>query len=182
MTRENKAKFAVLGILSTSPSSGYDIKKMMEKTTNHFWREGDASIYPILKQLLNEGLVHCTLTNKESGKPKKVYNITDDGMMELQEWLKNDPEVITARNELMLKIFFGWNVDAEITIQHINQFRTMAIQNLEHYKKVEQAKLLKPLTGANLYQLVTLKAGIMHTETSIKWCDYALETLKNETT
>lgn len=180
MARENKAKYAVLGILSSQPASGYDIKKMMEKSTNHFWREGDGSIYPILKQLLDEGLVHCELSNIESSKPKKLYSITDDGIIHLQEWLKKDPEIIPGRNELMLKVFFGWNVDADISIQHISQFRNLVSHTLEQYKKVELTKLSKPLSGPNLYQMITLKAGMLYAETSLQWCDYALRILKNE--
>jgi len=75
MAKPNKTRYAVLGMLSMQPSSGYEIKKMMEQSTDHFWREGDSSIYPILKQLLEEGMLTCEVGNAESDKPKK--NICD---------------------------------------------------------------------------------------------------------
>ena len=107
MAKATKTRYALLGILTFGPSSGYDIKKSMENSTDHFWREGDGSIYPILKQLLDEGLVTCELANTESDKPKKVYTITSDGQQELEDWLVEDPILLPQRNELMLKVFFG---------------------------------------------------------------------------
>ena len=52
MTKENKSKYALLGILSMCPGSGYDIKKLMEQSTSNFWSESYGQIYPILKQLV----------------------------------------------------------------------------------------------------------------------------------
>src|SRR5579872_2642218 len=103
MAKANKTRYALLGFLSMGSSSGYDIKKAMEQSTDHFWREGDGSIYPILKQLLDEGLVTCELANAESGKPKKIYTLTSDGQRELEDWLLEDALLLPQRNELLLK-------------------------------------------------------------------------------
>jgi len=180
MIRSNKTRFAVLGILSINASSGYDIKKTMEKCTNHFWREGDGSIYPVLKQLLKEEMVTCKLGNEASDKPKKIYTITKKGKIELKEWLDEDPVLFQSRNELMLKVFFGANLNSDVTVNHIKKFRRQVKSNLDYYKEIAKNKIENNLSGHDLYQYLTLQAGILYSEASIKWCDESLKLLQKK--
>lgn len=39
MAKEHKSRYAVLGMLSLGPMSGYDIKKVIEESINNFWQE-----------------------------------------------------------------------------------------------------------------------------------------------
>ncbi len=81
MKQTNKTKFAILGILLDSPCSGYDIKQSMLRSTAHFWQESDASIYPMLKTLEQEGLV--TSRSESVGKrERKIFELTDSGKKE----------------------------------------------------------------------------------------------------
>lgn len=181
MARSNKTRYALLGFLSMGSSSGYDIKKRMERSTDHFWREGDSSIYPILKQLLNEGMVTCELTNTESDKPKKVYTITREGQQALEVWLLEAPELMHSRNELMLKVFFGWNVDREVTLGHLRNYRRMVKSRLEQYKDgTKKLPATKDIANNELHQFLTLRAGIIYIEATLKWCDEAMRLLENE--
>ncbi len=180
MARSNKTRFALLGILSMRPASGYEIKKMMQQSTNHFWREGDSSIYPILKQLLDEGMVSCEVINIESDKPKKVYTLTDEGYGELQDWLAEDPILFQSRNELLLKVFFGWNVETQITVKHIEKFRNNVKTMLDKYQDTAKKFSIGKPFGDTLYRFLTLKAGIIYSEASIQWCNDAIKMLNNE--
>lgn len=180
MARLNKTRYALLGALSNGPASGYDIKIMMEQSTGHFWKESDASIYPILKQLLKEELVNLNVVNAESGKPKKVYAITDNGSHALHEWLLNDPDPSPNRNELLLKVFFGWNAKPNVTINHIKNFRHKVEVTLNKYLSsnlAKKASSITDLTQPELYRFLTLKAGIRYSESVLKWCDDALQLL-----
>jgi PadR family transcriptional regulator AphA len=178
MPRMNKTRFALLGILSAAPASGYDIKKKMAQSTNHFWREGDSSIYPILKQLLEEGMANCELLNIESDKPKKVYTITSEGKNELDNWLMEDPILLQNKSEFMLKIFFGWNVDIKITISHIEKFRRQVKVILEKHRHSAEKVMRAKLTNTELFEFLTLKAGIAYYEASLHWSNEALRLLK----
>jgi PadR family transcriptional regulator AphA len=87
MTKENKSKYALIGMLSICPGSGYDIKKFMECSTSNFWSESYGQIYPILKQLVEEGLA-ARHAEKQEGKPEKyIYTLTERGKEELRDWL-----------------------------------------------------------------------------------------------
>src|SRR5258707_12735330 len=66
MAKENKSRYALLGMLSIRPGSGYDIKKFMEQSTSNFWHESYGQIYPLLKQLVDEGLATSHTRNRKA--------------------------------------------------------------------------------------------------------------------
>lgn len=180
MARINRARFAVLGMLTMGAASGYDIKKAMSQSTDHFWREGDGSIYPILKQLLTEKLVSCELSNIESGKPKKIYCITSEGQHVLETWLVEDTLLFQNRDELLLKIFFGWNVDPQITIHRLEKYQEYIRNRLEEYKTIAKKFTEKKITRDKLHRFLTLKAGLHYLECRLKWSEESLDMLKHE--
>lgn len=177
MAKENKTQYAILGILSMGPFSGYDIKKIMAKSTNYFWNEGDSSIYPGLNKLYESGCVDFEWANETSGKPKKIYSITDKGEAALKAWLEKTPELPKERDELLLKLFFGEHISDQTIIDHIKQHRAEYEQRLMHYKELYQQSLAVEQTRAIIHRQLTIKAGITSAEAAIRWYDEALETL-----
>ena len=59
--KDKKSKYAILGMLSIEPMSGYDIKKEIEESISNFWTESYGQIYPVLKSLVAEKLVTKTV-------------------------------------------------------------------------------------------------------------------------
>src|SRR5580700_2992390 len=107
MAKANKSRYAVLGILAGAPgSSGYDIRSIMKGSTGYFWQETFSSIYPVLDVLEKENLI-TEVEGSLSGRKRKSYKITKEGLKTLQNWLMEDVELEQGRNELLLKIFFG---------------------------------------------------------------------------
>jgi PadR family transcriptional regulator AphA len=43
--------FAILGLLSIEPMSGYDIRRNLDESLSYFWSESYGQIYPSLKKL-----------------------------------------------------------------------------------------------------------------------------------
>src|SRR5436305_3234605 len=122
MAKENKSKYAVLGVLSICPGSGYDIKKFMEQSTSNFWNESYGQIYPILKQLVDEGLA-TSHAEKQEGKPERyIYTLTTKGQEELAQWLSESIEYAVERNELLLEWFFGRHTSIARNIEHLPPF------------------------------------------------------------
>lgn len=179
MAKENKSKYAVLGALSICPGSGYDIKKLMEQSTSNFWNESYGQIYPILKQLIEEGLATST-TEKQVSKPERyVYTLTERGTEELQRWLTEPVEYVVERNELLLKLYFGKHVPVEINIEHVRTFQQLQTQLLRKYENIEL--YLQAGSASNpdlLYPLLTLRYGIHRCRALLVWCEETLATLQ----
>jgi DNA-binding PadR family transcriptional regulator len=65
---------AVLVLLEESPRNGYQIIQELSERSNGAWRPSPGSVYPILQQLEDEGLVEIAST--ESGK---TFHLTAKG-------------------------------------------------------------------------------------------------------
>jgi len=179
MSSRSTTRFALLGMLSIRPMSGYDIKKLIETSVSYFWTESYGQIYPILKKLVTEKLVTRT-TQKQSGKPDRhVYALTAAGRRILRDWLARSPAPKVDRNELLLKLFFGEEIPPAVSAAHLAEFRERQTQLLERYRAIEHeirnAKKGNPNTP---FWLITLRYGQRSSEALLRWCDDATDILK----
>lgn len=69
----------ILGILSKSPSYGYQIVKYANDEAGDLfiWQEG--TIYPVLHKLEKDGFVRAQWEESEKGRKRKYYYITAKG-------------------------------------------------------------------------------------------------------
>ncbi|MCE5197128.1 MAG: PadR family transcriptional regulator [Negativicutes bacterium] len=82
---------AILGLLNKKAMSGYDLKKAMQDSLIMYWSGNNNQIYKVLLELKNQGLVSCQTEHQESAPSKKVYTITAQGRITLQEQLCSLP-------------------------------------------------------------------------------------------
>jgi DNA-binding PadR family transcriptional regulator len=159
--------------------SGYDIKKFIELSISNFWSESYGQIYPILKQLTEEGLT-SSHTEKQEGKPERyVYKLTGKGWDTLREWLAEPAEYMVGRIEILLKLFFGRHTAVSTRIEHVQQFRALQVALLHKYAEIEKRinKVCLDETE-RLYSLITLNYGRHESEALVSWCDETLAILK----
>jgi DNA-binding PadR family transcriptional regulator len=107
-TKLSGGSYAVLGLLSRQPTSGYELGSLAERTIAHFWPITRAHIYAELARLEAAGLVSATEVAQQRRPDKRVYAITAAGEAALDDWLISPdlgPEV--RRHLLLLKVFFG---------------------------------------------------------------------------
>jgi DNA-binding PadR family transcriptional regulator len=65
---------AVLALLAEEPRHGYQLMQEIRRRTHDRWRPSPGSVYPILQQLEDEGLVHTVETGG-----RRVAELTDAG-------------------------------------------------------------------------------------------------------
>lgn len=123
-----KTQYVILGLLTESPLSGYDIKKIIDIRFKFFWQESYGQIYPELKRMMDEGLIESELL--VSDRAKQIYRITDKGYMELREWMHQKPETESIRLEILLKRYFAGIVNPSVMIEHIQEFSNQHQQEL----------------------------------------------------
>lgn len=180
MGRENKSKYAVLGVLSLGPMSGYDIKKTIEMSLGNFWSESYGQIYPILKDLVLEGLATSETEVPPVGPNRRVYTITPAGHAELRRWLERPPEHNVGRIEILLKLFFGWQVPPEESRKHLEEYRQVQQDLLAHYDRIDSRIRADQTDHPGLpYWLMTISYGRHVSSALIAWCDESLATLES---
>ena len=132
MAAETSTDFAILGMLTLKPMSGYEIRQLMSQRIAHFWSESYGQLYPALKKLEAAKLV-TKRTEPGQKRDKHIYTITEVGRESLQEWLATAPKPQPARSELLLKLFFLSPESAPVSAEHVARVRAAAIENLKHF-------------------------------------------------
>lgn len=177
MKRINKTRYALLGMLSHQPMSGYDIKKVLYRSTQYFWQESDGQIYPILAELLKEKCITSLAIESQGNRTRKVYQISSKGLEELKDWLVQEVVPTIPRNELLLKLFFGSMVPLEITQKHILEHQRQLNKRLETYQEITKG-LADEKSPYQLYWQMTVEFGKQIVQAQLNWCEDSLQTLK----
>ncbi|MDX1959865.1 MAG: PadR family transcriptional regulator [Leptospiraceae bacterium] len=170
MKRKSKSRYAILGMISLKPMSGYEIKQSIESSIGYFWQESYGQIYPILKELHTEKLVTSKTRKVGKANEKIVYRITEKGEKELTTWLEEQYEEESYRNELLLKLFFGKKVSLEKNLSQLAKRKKSIEQNIEHFESLYQKTKETLAKNKNLnYWLSTLEYGIEIKKAELRW-------------
>ena len=180
MPKPNRTKLALLGFLSWGPMSGYDIRRLIDGSISNFWSESYGRIYPILSQLVDEGLASVEKTTSPGGRPRNIYSLKDAGRTVLDEWLGH-PEAPQQppRNERLLKLFFGARVSPDRSIDLIESFASELRELQLHYTKTrESLETAKEAPLDQRFWLMTLRYGELKRAAELAWCEETLSELR----
>jgi DNA-binding PadR family transcriptional regulator len=176
--RASSSMEVLLGLLTIGPMSGYDLGQAIRTSVGFFWNESYGQIYPNLKNLAAEGLV-TSKTERQKGKPDRhIYSITKKGRERLAAWLAVAPQPEIPRNELLLKLFFGAQVPAEILIGFVETMvekERALVQKFIETGKAVSAQQQFPDTP---YWLMAARFGQLELEAHLRWGEEALAELR----
>lgn len=177
--RASTSRFAILGVLGFGAMSGYDVKKLIERSVAHFWNESYGQIYPVLNQLAAEGAAERR-REKQRGKPDRyIYSLTHKGRQELARWLAVPARQEPFRNELLLKLFLGAEGPVADSIAQLEHYESSQRALLEMYLGIER-HLREELAGHPQlpFSLVTLHYGQHRCRAMLAWCAESIRALK----
>ncbi|SOC35629.1 PadR family transcriptional regulator [Ureibacillus acetophenoni] len=182
MSKKSDTKYAILGVLTTGCRTGYAIKQLIDRSLNHFWKISYGQIYPVLKQLVDEGLATVTDSSQDGKPDKKEYFLTEKGVLELQTWLLAPiKDIPTEKNELLLKLFFSRHQTNDVTILHLNDYKEKLQERYNTYLNIEQSILLYSSDNEDAkFWLFTLDYGKRIAKSAIEWCNDTIDQLKEE--
>lgn len=166
----------LLGLLKRKPRTGYDLSKIVAKTTSFYWNATSTQVYQSLKRMAEKGWVHVE-TIVQTGKPsRQVYHLNDSGQEAFMKWLQAAPETPTQKEPFLVQMYF------------LNMLcKTEIIEKLEAYREEHQARWEEFMTyratindpakseQENLARRLPLEAGIMQEEFWLRWCELALK-------
>ena len=179
-TRSRTTPFALLGLLSLKPMSGYDLRKEAKASIGHFWSESYGQIYPALRELAARGLARRR-TERTAGRPdRQVYEITEPGWEALRRWRAEPPRLPGVRNELLLKLFFGERGSASEYTGWIEGVLARETARRAEYRAIRRQVLREQAGHPSLpYWLLTLSYGEHHAGAMLDWARQTLATLRS---
>lgn len=178
---------AILGLLTYGPMTGYDLKKIFDKSVSHVWTASLSQIYRELSALEKKGYVSSIIEKQEDRPDKKIYKITEQGKNVFLRWLSDFPEKLSfpKRDEFMLRIFFGSRLEKD---QLINEFKRFILQKEEYLNLLRNIEVnfstyccdfpMDSSEKEEIFWRFTIKRGIMTLETIIKWAGECINELE----
>jgi DNA-binding PadR family transcriptional regulator len=161
--------YAVLGLLSRQPTSGYELGSLAERSIAHFWPITRAHIYAELARLEAGGLVTATEVAQHGRPDKRVYTITEAGQAALESWLAG-PELglERRRHPLLLKVYFGERMPPGRLAELLAAERARLQADGEHF-----AAVVARLEGdpQAVWRRATALYGVRCVEAQLAWLD-----------
>lgn len=176
-------KHVILAGLSEKPQTGYELAKGMEGSIGLFWSATHQQIYRELGDLKKSGLVKFKEVLQDDKPDKKLYTLTRSGLDELKSWIAQETELAPNKSALLVKLFVGHLVEADLLIKEILRIRSLKTRELEQYRNIEKEHFKHP-KNLNLearFQYITLRRGIYDVEGWLAWANEVLALLKSRT-
>ncbi len=167
----NPTAYVILGMLRTTPKSGYEIKALVDTSTRFFWAASYGQIYPELRRLAEAELIEGTAAPRD-GRKRTIYRITAAGRRELRAWLRRPPTTFETRDEGLLKLFFAGALPPRDAINTLKAMRERSQETLAHLQAAEPKA-----TAAGGYPLMVLRGGIELNRWYADWCERMQEQL-----
>lgn len=106
---------AILGFLNYRSMTGYELKKLFDRSVRHFWPADQGQIYRALNRISAEGWTGMEVVEQQDRPDRKVYHISPEGKTELRRWLLAPIQMPENRSAAMVQVFFAGQLsDAEI--------------------------------------------------------------------
>jgi PadR family transcriptional regulator AphA len=138
-------QYAILGLLSWRPLSGYDLKKIISESEVFYWSGNNNQIYTALIRLHADGLVTRQVQLQESLPAKKIYSITQAGRDELRRWVLSTAELPEAHNTFLIQL--AW---AEVlTAKELDDLLGRYAAEIDLKLRMQQEKSSRPIVAPN---------------------------------
>nr|WP_239063225.1 PadR family transcriptional regulator [Streptomyces sp. SID13031] len=146
-------RYAILGTLSTSASSGYDLARQFGLGLGWFWSASHSQIYPELRRLEDAGLIEGSVTTVGEKLEKRVYAITPTGLDELVAWVSQPPQYRPNRDPERIQLIFSDLAGAESVRRHLEA-------HVEYYvRRRDQVRQTRDLISAGKHARVQLRVA-----------------------
>ena len=170
--------YALLGLLSHQPASGYDLRKMFSATPIGTFSDSPGAIYPALQRLEAKGLIRGEIEHRGGMRRRKLFRPTPSGTRELKRWLGapvTRDNVVRGMHELMLRFSFmdgvmGPGASAKF-LGALERELNGYITTLKEFLAGHQPEM--PLSGA-----LALESGIRGYEAQLEWVRSAIVAYK----
>jgi DNA-binding PadR family transcriptional regulator len=154
--RLKPGSYLVLGMLDSGVTTGYAIKRAVDRSTRFFWAASLAQVYPELAALEEDGYIAGT-DAPHGERRRRVYRLTDKGRDALEAWLRSErvPD-FEQRDEGLLRVFFADALPAEDALRLVRRLRVRAEEIDRHFQE-EILPLAERVPGR--FRLVAAREG-----------------------
>jgi PadR family transcriptional regulator AphA len=124
--RLTTTSYAILGLLTSGPHTGYEIARQMQRAFDYVWPRARSGLYTEPKRLVAAGL--ATVRHETHGKrPRAVYVATAEGHLEFARWLDQPAAAPVIEVEAILRLMFADRGSKEQLLATLRQLQDQAV-------------------------------------------------------
>lgn len=177
----------LLGFLSYGPKTGYELKSLMDHSTQHFWHAQHSQIYTTLRKLREQGFVWAEEPDAADPLNRRVYHLTDAGRSEFHRWLAQPhTDLEQIKHELLVRVFFSGSRDRNQVLEELRFQRRLHQQQLDYYQNQgpevwrEKLPFTPEIFNEIPFWLSTLEFGVAYEEMTLAWLDRQIARLESQ--
>lgn len=176
--------FAILSVLVSTPSSGYDLAKRfnpsVEGSIGFFWSASFQQIYRELSRLEEKAWLQAETVQQDNRPDKRIYAVTELGRQKLCQWITEREEMTPIKDDLLVKVYAGHLVSDQIILAKLEAHCQQHQQRLAIYQEIKLQYFKNPqaLSKTLQFQYMTLLRGIHYETGWLAWCQEIMLLLK----
>jgi DNA-binding PadR family transcriptional regulator len=177
-------RFAVLSLLIDDERSGYELAQLFDHSVGNFWHARHSQIYPAVRELETEGLVHSRMV-EQTGRPDKVlYRATAAGEAALDAWVQQSVEPTVPKMAFSIRAFNLGRLPPHEAIALLESERAHHQQRLNGYAAIPRAlrdpalRADAPFNGKSGWRYA-FELGSRYEQMWIDWCNDIIERIGN---
>jgi DNA-binding PadR family transcriptional regulator len=174
-------EYALLGLVTQLPQSGYDLRKTFETTAMGSFSGSPGAIYPALRRLEKRELIEGEVDATTALRPRMVFRPTAAGREVLEAWLVReiDREDVERRvDELMLRFALHSVLGHSTPTQ---RFLADFLVEVEGYVGELRRQQQEVPDNTPLQPRMALAAGIEQYRAFARWARKAIKAFEEET-
>jgi DNA-binding PadR family transcriptional regulator len=175
-------EFAILGLVSQKPRSGYELIKVFRETPLAHYSDSPGAIYPALARLEAAGLLRGKTERAHELRPRREFEPTQRGADELARWLRqrtSQEDVAHRMDEVMLRFAF---MDAHLSAAECRAFLVELEKSMAAHLRDLKKYVRFVRDDVSRHGLLALDGGVMGCETQLRWVRRALAGYDNKIT
>jgi DNA-binding PadR family transcriptional regulator len=166
-------KYPVLGFLVDQPMHGYALKRALSPALPPEQRVNDGILYPLLRRLEAEGLVHKRLEPGRGSRDRQVFHPTAKGRRVFEQWLAGSEDehdevaydFLLGHPFLTKCLFFERLAPAEVQAKFEEQLAECTAK-LDTFKAIRTRMVGR---GVSQYRVAVLDLGIAQQKEKERW-------------
>jgi DNA-binding PadR family transcriptional regulator len=169
---------ALLGLIFSQPSTGYDLKRRFATTSMGVYQPSSGALYPALDRLERRGLLASEAPpSADGGRPRRLYQLTEDGRQAHLDWLREPvvPEAVAQDLGLHLLRFvmMAQVLSEEAVAGFLDSLRAALAGLVAALERQVDATDV----GANPYAGLAIEHGLAVHRASLAWTEQAMTRL-----
>ena len=169
-------KYILLGFLNYQPMTGYDLKRLIDSSTGHFWHAYHSQIYTTLRKMEQDGLLTSVIDDSDEKLERRIYQITNLGQSKLKQWLgKSLTQLPASKDSLLVRLFFSGLRSPGEVLNELKFQRQLHQQQLEVYQQIKTDEHTAPSPVNSEFTRQTPQADYIDFECEAKFWHMTLE-------